>query len=95
MVLKINLAIFKSAKCFGKIIVQYNIWETGNRKLIKNTDEQIKKAIKDLWPFKEIIDFDLNPPFVKEWYWAFFRDRFSIINSPRIKIKRKKDSWLA
>ena len=63
MVFKNNCVTFKSIKCFGKIIDQYNICKTGNKKLIKNTTEQNEKAKKDLWPFKSTSDFDLNPPF--------------------------------
>ena len=48
IVFKNNSVIFRSTKCFGKIIVQYNICKTGNKKLIKNTIPQSKKAIKAL-----------------------------------------------
>ena len=40
-------------------------------------------------------DFDLKPPLDKEWYWAFFLEKFSKRNKPRIKINRKKDNLFA
>ena len=43
-----NSTIFKSIKCFGNLIVQYNICKTGNIKLARNTNEQNIIAIKDL-----------------------------------------------
>ena len=62
---------------------------------MKNTMKQKEKANKDLYPTKVLTDFDLKPPFVGEWYWAFFLEKFSKINKPRIKINRKKDNLLA
>ena len=44
MVFENNWKVFKSNKFFGKIIVQYNICKTGNKKLIKNTKKQNPKA---------------------------------------------------
>ena len=66
IVFKNNSVILRSAKCFGKIIVQYNICKTGNKKLIKNTIKQKENANKDLYPDKLITDFDLDPLFVGE-----------------------------
>ena len=48
IVFKNNSKILRSTKCFGKIIVQYIICNTGNKKLIKNTVPQIRKAVKAL-----------------------------------------------
>ena len=95
IVFKKSLPKFKSIKCLGKIIVQYNIWMTGKRKLIKKTDMQKAKARKDLYPFKYIKVLDLKPPLDGLWYWAFFLDKFSKINSPKINIKRKNDNLFA
>ena len=63
---KINSVIFKSIKCFGNIIVQYNICKTGNKKLIKKTNAQKEKANKCLYPRNAISDFDLKPPLAGE-----------------------------
>ena len=63
IVLKNSSSKFKSTKCFGKIIVQYNICKTGNKKLMKNTAAQNKKAKNDLYFLRAITDFDLKPPF--------------------------------
>ena len=86
--LKNNSIKFKSAKCFGKIIVQYNICNTGNKKLIVKTNIQKENAKNDLYPLKLITDLDLNPPLEDVWYWAFFLEKFSKINNPRIKINK-------
>ena len=48
IVFKNNSIILRSAKCYGKIIVQYIICNTGNKKLIKNTVPQIKNAVNAL-----------------------------------------------
>ena len=47
-VLNDNCNTFKSDKCFGNFKVQYNIWEIGKIKLIKNTKKQTAVAKKDL-----------------------------------------------
>ena len=88
IVFKKRLKIFRSMKCFGKIIVQYSICRTGNKKLIKNIIEQNKKADRDFLPFKTIGNFDLNPPFEGRRYCAFFLDKFSSTNKPSIKISK-------
>jgi len=44
------------------LIVQYNIWLKGNKKLKKKTIKQNKNAKKDFFPFKLIFSFCLNPP---------------------------------
>ena len=62
IVLENNLIKFKSAKCFGKITVQYSICKTGNKKLIKKTVPQKIIAKIDLYFFKTVNDLDLNPP---------------------------------
>ena len=83
-----NSIKFRSAKCLGKIIVQYSICKTGNKKLIKKIVAQNVSAKNDLYPLKIIKDFDLNPPLDGEWYWAFFLDKFSKINNPSMKINK-------
>ena len=83
-----KLAKFKSDKCFGKIIVQYNICKTGNKKLIKKTIEQKTMANKDLAPVKFTNVLDLKPPLDSEWYWAFFLEKFSNKNKPNMKINK-------
>ena len=62
MVFENKLIKSKSAKCFGKIIVQYSICITGNKKLIEKTNMQKENAKNDLYPLKLITDLDLNPP---------------------------------
>ena len=49
---------------------------------------QKENAKNDLYPLKLITDLDLNPPLEDVWYWAFFLEKFSKINNPRIKINR-------
>ena len=51
----------------------------------------MKNALKALIPESCIFSFCLKPPFVLEWYLAFFLDKFSKIKSANINIKRKKD----
>ena len=55
---------------------------------MKNIIKQNKKANKAFLPFKTIGNFDSKPPFEGKWYCAFFLDKFSNINKPRIKISK-------
>ena len=59
-VLVTNSKIFKSLKCFGNFIVQYNIWKIGNKKLEKKINEHAKNAKNNCHPFKLIIVFERN-----------------------------------
>ena len=61
IVFKNNFIKFKSAKCFGKLIVQYNICKTGKRKLIKKTTAQKVKARNDFRPVRLMGCFFFNP----------------------------------
>ena len=90
-----NWKVFKSNKFFGKIIVQYNICKTGNRKLIKKTKKQNTKAKVPLEKFSLIFFFSLMPPLIGEWYWARFLEIFSIKKSPKINNSKKNESWFA
>ena len=87
--------IFKSNKFSGNLIVQYNIWPNGKRKLKKNITKQNKKAKNDFLPESFNFSFCLNPPLALKWYYAFFLDKFSRINNANINNKRKKDKRFA
>ena len=65
------------------------------QKLAKKIKPQKIKAKVDFDLSKSIKVLDLKPLFVGEWYCAFFLEKFSSINKPKIKIKRKKDNLLA
>ena len=95
MVFENNWKVFKSNKFFGKIIVQYNICKTGNRKLIKNTKKQNPKAKILLEKFSLIFFFSLIRPLIGEWYWARFLEIFSIKKRPQINNSKKNESWFA
>ena len=95
MVFENNWKVFKSNKFFGKIIVQYNICKTGNRKLIKKTKKQNTKAKVPLEKFSLIFFFSLMPPLIGEWYWARFLEIFSIKKRPKINNSKKNESWFA
>ena len=43
----------------------------------------------------DINDLTLKPSFDREWYLAFFLEKFSKINKPRIKISKKNDNLFA
>ena len=90
-----NWKVFKSNKFFGKIIVQYNICKTGNKKLTKKTKKQNPNAKEPFEKFNLIFFFSLIPPLTGEWYWAFFLEIFSIKKSPRINNSKKNESWFA
>ena len=61
-----------SKRFSGNLIVQYNIWLKGNKKLKKKIIKQNKNAKKDFFPVKLIFSFCLNPPLELKWYLAFF-----------------------
>jgi len=86
---------FKSNKFSGNLIVQYNIWLKGNKKLRKNIKKQNMNAKKDLLPESLNFSFCLNPPLVFKWYFAFRLDKFSNINNENINNNNKKDIRLA
>tara|TARA_B110001450_G_C17490032_1_gene427901 strand:+ start:566 stop:805 length:240 start_codon:yes stop_codon:yes gene_type:complete len=67
----------------------------GNKKLIKKIKPQKIKANIEFVLFRLANVFDLKPLFVGEWYCAFFLEIFSIINNPKINIKRKNDNLFA
>ena len=56
----------KSWIYLGNLIVQYNIWLNGNKKLKKNKIKQNIKAKKDFAPNSLIFFFFLNPPFASK-----------------------------
>ena len=91
----VRVITWRSKKFSGNFIVQYNIWLKGNKKLKKNIKKQIKKAKNALAPDNWNFSFCLKPPFVLEWYFALFLDKFSKIKSANINIKRKKDILFA
>ena len=49
------------------------------------------KARKDFFFVNLSFSFCLNPPFVLEWYLAFFLDKFSKMNTAKMNKRRKKD----
>ena len=57
-----RLKTFKSNKFSGNLIVQYNIWLNGNKKLMKKIKKQKIKAKNALFLVNLILSFCLNPP---------------------------------
>ena len=81
-----------SKKFSGNLIVQYNIWLKGNKKLKKKIVKQNKNAKIDFFPDNAIFSFCLKPPFELKWYLAFFLEKFSNIKHANINISKKKDN---
>ncbi len=85
-----RLIICKSNKFSGNLMVQYSIWINGNKKLMKNTEKQNVNAKKDLVPESLIFSFCLKPPLILKWYFAFFLDKFSIMNKENMNNNNKE-----
>ena len=86
-----RVTTWRSKKFSGNLIVQYNIWHKGNKKLKKNKIKQIKNAIKAFTPESCVFSFCLKPPLELKWYFAFCLDKFSSKNKENINSNKKKD----